>query len=56
MTTTSDLERSLQAIHSQNTGRPIRCLDCGVVFIGRSSAVDYFRHVASRHTHPSTER
>lgn len=36
------LEESLDAIHRQNTRRPIRCLcGCGVIYL---NAVEYFRH------------
>lgn len=41
------LEESLDAIHRQNTHRPIRCMcGCGVVFL---TAPEYFRH-----RHPSS--
>ena len=43
------LQQSLNAIHQKNTGRPIRCLDCGVVFIGADNAIRYFSHVANGH-------
>ncbi len=53
----SDLiERSVDAIHHQNTGRPVKCLMCGVTFIGPTAAIDYFRHQSHQHTHPSRAR
>lgn len=45
---------SIEAIHRENTGRPIHCPLCfGLVFM---RADDYFKHQAHRHTHPSTRR
>ena len=44
------LADSLDAVHRQNTGRPIRCMcGCGLVFIGPTSAIQYFQHVAQQH-------
>ena len=44
------LADSLDAVHRQNTGRPIRCMcGCRLVFIGPTSAIQYFQHVAQQH-------
>jgi hypothetical protein len=43
------LEESIDAIHRQNTRRPIHCLcGCGVTYL---NAAEYFRH-----RHPSGRR
>jgi hypothetical protein len=52
------IKASLDAIHRQNTGRPINCLICGVTFIGPQSAATFFDHDRSHSMshHPSVPR
>lgn len=48
------LIESLEAIHRQNTRRPIHCQYCpGLIFM---TADGLFRHRALEHTHPSRGR
>lgn len=44
---------SIEAIHKENTRRPIHCAYCGVTFL---KANVYFKHRAHRHTHPTAGR
>ena len=42
---------SIDAIHRQNTRRPIHCMNCVGVYFMRAD--DYFKHRARHHTHPT---
>lgn len=46
------LIESIEAIHRENTRRPIHCSGCDLTFM---KAAAYFEH-RSRHNHPSTRR
>lgn len=50
---TDVLRKSLDALHAVNTGRPLRCLDCDVVFMDPLVGFDHLKWHESRKVHPS---
>jgi len=37
------LEQSVDAVHAINTGRPVRCMNCGITFIDGRAGLDHLR-------------